>query len=100
MPDLDSTDRELLLEDVLARERMAGTGLGHGFALPHPRKPPKHLIANQRFIRFRLLAHLYGFKLIGIDLALEITQQDRLFVHDGDDPVYQLRRLRPGRRSR
>jgi len=36
--------RRRLLEEVLERERMASTGLGHGLALPHPRKPPGALI--------------------------------------------------------
>lgn len=44
VPGLSAEQREELLADVLERERMAGTGLGHGVALPHPRKPPGHLI--------------------------------------------------------
>ena len=41
---LDDPARRHLLGEVLERERMASTGLGHGFALPHPRKPPGELI--------------------------------------------------------
>jgi PTS system nitrogen regulatory IIA component len=41
---LSSATRRRLLEEVLERERMASTGLGQGFALPHPRKPPGKLI--------------------------------------------------------
>ena len=41
---LDDRTRRDLLDAVLERERMASTGLGHGFALPHPRKPPSELI--------------------------------------------------------
>jgi PTS system nitrogen regulatory IIA component len=41
---LDDRARQHLLGEVLERERMASTGLGHGFALPHPRKPPGGLI--------------------------------------------------------
>lgn len=29
-----------LRDEVLRRERMASTGLGHGVAIPHPRRPP------------------------------------------------------------
>ena len=36
--------RRELLDAVLERERMASTGLGHGLAVPHPRKPPTALI--------------------------------------------------------
>jgi len=43
VPDLDEEQRRALLGDVLERERMASTALGHGVALPHPRKPPAHL---------------------------------------------------------
>jgi PTS system nitrogen regulatory IIA component len=41
---LDDGTRRRLLEEVLERERMASTSLGHGLALPHPRKPPGELI--------------------------------------------------------
>jgi len=44
LPSLDDRTRRHLLDEVLERERMASTGLGHGFALPHPRKPPGELI--------------------------------------------------------
>jgi PTS system nitrogen regulatory IIA component len=44
LPGLDDRTRRHLLDEVLERERMASTGLGHGFALPHPRKPPGELI--------------------------------------------------------
>jgi len=44
LPGLDEADRRRLLEDVLDRECMASTGLGAGFALPHPRKPPGDLV--------------------------------------------------------
>jgi PTS system nitrogen regulatory IIA component len=44
LPDLEDQARRHLLSEVLERERMASTGLGHGFALPHPRKPPGELI--------------------------------------------------------
>jgi PTS system nitrogen regulatory IIA component len=40
LPDLPDEARSDLLEEVLGRERMASTGLGHGFAIPHPRRPP------------------------------------------------------------
>lgn len=43
VPGLDEQQRQALLADVLERERMASTALGHGVALPHPRKPPAHL---------------------------------------------------------
>ena len=41
---LDDQGRRHLLDEVFERERMASTGLGHGLALPHPRKPPSGLI--------------------------------------------------------
>jgi PTS system nitrogen regulatory IIA component len=44
LPNLEAGAREHLLAEVLERERMASTGLGHGFALPHPRTPPGELI--------------------------------------------------------
>jgi PTS system nitrogen regulatory IIA component len=44
LPGLDEQARRNLLEGVLERERMAGTGLGHGIALPHPRERPSELI--------------------------------------------------------
>jgi PTS system nitrogen regulatory IIA component len=44
LPGLGDQARRHLLDRVLERERMASTGLGHGFALPHPRKPPSELI--------------------------------------------------------
>lgn len=42
--DLDEDARSHLLAEVLERERMASTALGHGFAIPHPRRPPGQLI--------------------------------------------------------
>ena len=39
LPQLAPGLRELLLERVLARERMASTALGRGIAVPHPREP-------------------------------------------------------------
>jgi len=44
LSDLDDQAHRHLLGEVLERERMASTGLGHGLALPHPRKPPGGLI--------------------------------------------------------
>ncbi|MFQ5701549.1 MAG: PTS sugar transporter subunit IIA [Acidobacteriota bacterium] len=35
----DTIDREKLLEQILAREAMASTGIGGGIAIPHPRAP-------------------------------------------------------------
>jgi PTS system nitrogen regulatory IIA component len=44
LPGLDDQARRGLLDAVLERERMASTGLGHGLAVPHPRKPPAELV--------------------------------------------------------
>jgi PTS system nitrogen regulatory IIA component len=44
LPSMDDRAGRDLLDEVLERERMASTALGHGFALPHPRKPPGDLI--------------------------------------------------------
>lgn len=44
LPLLSSPARAELLAAVLARELMAGTGIGRGIALPHSRKPPGELI--------------------------------------------------------
>jgi PTS system nitrogen regulatory IIA component len=44
LPGLDDRARRDLLDAVLERERMASTGLGHGLAVPHPRKPPSELL--------------------------------------------------------
>ncbi len=41
---LDEEQRKTLLRDVLERERMATTALGHGVAMPHPRRPPADII--------------------------------------------------------
>jgi PTS system nitrogen regulatory IIA component len=46
LPHLDARTRQHLRDRVLEREGMASTALGHGFALPHPRKPPSKLIAE------------------------------------------------------
>lgn len=35
----EGTDREMLLQMLLARERLASTGIGDGIAIPHPRNP-------------------------------------------------------------
>ncbi|MEW6072922.1 MAG: PTS sugar transporter subunit IIA [Planctomycetota bacterium] len=43
VPGLDQEARAGLCAEVLERERMASTGLGHGVALPHPRRPPGDL---------------------------------------------------------
>jgi PTS system nitrogen regulatory IIA component len=44
LPGLDDRACRDLLNAVLERERMASTGLGHGWAVPHPRKPPSELL--------------------------------------------------------
>jgi PTS system nitrogen regulatory IIA component len=46
LPNLVDRARQDLFDAVLERERMASTGLGHGLAVPHPRKPPTELIAE------------------------------------------------------
>jgi len=46
LPNLVDRTRQDLFDAVLERERMASTGLGHGLAVPHPRKPPTELIAE------------------------------------------------------
>ena len=45
-PGLDEPERARLLDDVLARERLASTALGRGIALPHPRQPLVGLLAD------------------------------------------------------
>jgi PTS system nitrogen regulatory IIA component len=40
IPNLDPSERPLVLGRLLERERMASTGIGHGIALPHPRANP------------------------------------------------------------
>jgi len=45
-PDLEEPDRARLLDEVLERERLASTALGHGIALPHPRKPLAGVLAD------------------------------------------------------
>ena len=44
LPHLDDAAIRHLIDGTLERERIAGTGMGHGFALPHPRKRPSELI--------------------------------------------------------
>ena len=46
VPGLSDEERGELRGEILERERMASTGLGHGVALPHPRKPPAHLFTE------------------------------------------------------
>jgi len=43
---LDTATKEALLREVQERERLATTALGQGIALPHPRRPPAHLIGK------------------------------------------------------
>lgn len=43
---LEPEVRAQLAEQALDRERMATTGLGHGIATPHPRKPPGDLVSE------------------------------------------------------
>jgi nitrogen PTS system EIIA component len=35
----EEVDRHYLLQVLIARERIASTGIGHGIAIPHPRNP-------------------------------------------------------------
>lgn len=35
-------DREVLLDELLQREKLASTGIGNGVAIPHPRHPMEH----------------------------------------------------------
>ncbi|MCF7928612.1 MAG: PTS sugar transporter subunit IIA [Spirochaetales bacterium] len=44
------TDKDELLEKLLAREAMASTALGNGLALPHIRKPDGTLVREPRII--------------------------------------------------
>jgi len=44
VPGIDESARARLAEEVLDRECMAGTGLGDGIALPHPREAPAWLL--------------------------------------------------------
>jgi len=37
----DDVDREQLLGQLLTREQLSSTGLGHGLAMPHPRTPSR-----------------------------------------------------------
>lgn len=42
----DAARRAELRAEVLERERMASTAMGHGIALPHPRRPPSALVSE------------------------------------------------------
>jgi excisionase family DNA binding protein len=44
LPGLNDAAIRHLIDGTLERERMAGTSMDHGFALPHPRKRPSQLI--------------------------------------------------------
>ena len=35
-------DRDVLLDELLQREKLASTGIGNGVAIPHPRHPMEH----------------------------------------------------------
>lgn len=40
LPPLPSIAPKDLLKEIMAREALVSTGIGHGIALPHPRNPP------------------------------------------------------------
>lgn len=46
LPDLSDSERRSLHAQILDRERMASTALGHGVAIPHPRTPPQDLLGE------------------------------------------------------
>ncbi len=40
IPNIQSSDGDLIYEKLVEREQMASTGIGHGIAIPHPRTKP------------------------------------------------------------
>ena len=85
------------LELLLAHHEPVTLGLGHheldlDQAVEHP-------LADRARVVGRLLAHRLQLEQIALDLALEITEQDRLLVDDRDDAVDQLRRPAGRRRD-
>lgn len=54
LPDLTPPERRELLVVLLAREALASTGVGHGVAMPHPRRPCGTGCTPSRVITFFL----------------------------------------------
>jgi PTS system nitrogen regulatory IIA component len=52
----EGAPREQLLAQLLAREELGSTGLGHGVALPHPRTPDAAFAAEPTVVMGRLAA--------------------------------------------
>lgn len=46
LPGVSADTRQWLLGEVLGREALASTALGHGIAVPHPRTPPAKLFTD------------------------------------------------------
>lgn len=110
-----------LLQEVLGRERMASTALGHGVALPHPRRPPGRWV-DQPHVSLLLLeepvdwASLDGsgvdvvFLLLSpsVSVHLELLARVSLVLHDpstrallkpGASPEHLLAALQEVRRE-
>jgi PTS system nitrogen regulatory IIA component len=69
----DDVDRDLLYRMLLARERIASTGVGNGIAIPHPRDPvPLH--ATRSTVTLCFLEHAADFQ------ALDGRPVDTLFT--------------------
>jgi nitrogen PTS system EIIA component len=46
LPNINPHERPAVFEGLMARERLASTGIGHGIALPHPRSIPDITLAQ------------------------------------------------------
>ena len=60
---LASSAHHTLLEETLERERLAATSLGHGIAIPHPRRPPGDLL-EEPLISVAFLATPLGWEAV------------------------------------
>jgi PTS system nitrogen regulatory IIA component len=63
IPNIDISDRGLVLETLLERETLASTGIGHGIALPHPRSNPGLALALPQ-ITTCFLSHPVDFEAV------------------------------------
>lgn len=63
VPSLSDSERVLLFENIMERERLTSTGIGKGVAIPHPRNPlPEN--GREAMITTCLLDHPVDFKSI------------------------------------
>ena len=58
VPGLSATQQEGLFQQLLAREQLTSTGIGHGIAIPHPRNPLQEGISTAMVVTCFLENHV------------------------------------------